>query len=125
MRTKSRLYQKNAAALRRKKAFKSAGKKLKNVSPTAGAAEFYPQISKVIKEYLGDKLGLAGGALTPQETQVKLEAAGVEEKSLNQLKDLLEECEFCQFASSDQGGENCRQVFKNTQQLLAQLEKRL
>ncbi len=121
-RKRSQLYQKNIAVRRRKLALKSAHQKIQKISATGDTNEAYAQTAKIIKEYLGDKLTLPGGALTPQEIETKLHAAGVSRETIDQLNDLMRECEFCQFASS-QGQKDCSQIIQQSKELLTKLEK--
>lgn len=126
LRQRNQLYQQNTRIRRRKKAFKIAERALQKLSAQKNApSEFYPQVSKILKEYLGNKFDLSGGALTSRDMEIKLKQTGVETEAIDQLKQLMEQCEFCQFASSDNITEDCNHVLEQTKQLLNKLEKHL
>jgi hypothetical protein len=119
-------YEKDASLLRSKNAYKKALMSLKRSSSAlknGQQAKFYAEISRTLKEYLGDKLNLPGAALTPQEAGIKLEAAAPDGKLIEQFKQLMEQCESCQFGSVSTDHTECQAVYKNAKQLLKQLER--
>ncbi len=119
-------HKKDAGLLRKKNAYKKALKNLEGTSSilkNGHQANFYAEISKTIKGYLGDKLGLPGIALTPQEVEDRLNTAGFNGDLIKQIKELMEQCDACQFGSLSTGHTECQLVYKNTKQMLKQLEK--
>ncbi len=114
--------------LRRKNAYKNAVKSFKGLDlllKDNKCAEFYAQLANITKQYLGDKLGLAGMSLTPQEIQAKLKAANLPQDIISNIGKLMQECEFCQFASNKSNQNECKTVYKNMSNLLKQLDNLL
>jgi hypothetical protein len=119
-------HENDASLLRRKNAYKKAMKNLDTASSVlkdGNQSGFYAGVSKAIKEYLGDKLNLSGAALTPQEAEAKLETAGLNAELIERVKELMQQCESCQFGSMSTGQTECQAVFKDSKQILKQLEK--
>ncbi len=121
-------HEKDTSILRKKNAHKKALSSLEAASAAlkkGDQPEFYAEVSRTLKEYLGDKLNLSGAALTPQEVEAKLDAAGLKGELIEQLKKLLEQCESCQFGSVSTKQTECHAVYKDTKHILKKLEKLL
>ncbi len=74
----------------------------------AGAAGVRPradEISRRLREYVGDKLDCEGCALTPSEAERALRGAGVDERPAAQLRALLERLEAAQYGAGESGSE--------------------
>ncbi len=128
LRIRQERHEKDISLLRKKNAYKKAMSNLGLISTVlkkGDHAEFYAEVSRTLKEYLGDKLNLPGAALTPQEAAAGLKAAGLDGDLIEQFKKLLEQCESCQFGSKSTEQTACQTIYKNTQQTLKQLEKLL
>ncbi len=55
--------------------------------------------SRILREYVGDKLGVEGSALTPIEVEGMLEERGVEEGLARRIREVLDRLEAAQYAS--------------------------
>jgi hypothetical protein len=119
---------KDADILRRRNAYKQAMKKLSAASrllKEGQQSKFYAEISRTLKEYLGDKFNLPGAALTPQEAESRLKASSQNGKLIECFKDLMQHCESCQFGSRSTQETECQTIYNDTKQLLKQLDKAL
>jgi hypothetical protein len=83
------------AHLRRRR---SALKRAKRAAARAGDPA---ALSRAIRDYVGDKLNLEGGALTPAETAEHLRQAGVPEELVGEARSLLEQCEAAQYGGAE------------------------
>lgn len=78
---------------------------LKQVGTVQGAlthgktAEAAALVSRGMREYLGDKLGLEGLALTPLEVRQVLETRGADGALARQVEDLLGSCDAAQYGA--------------------------
>ena len=70
------------------------------VSDADGERELSRELSRVFRTYVGDKLTLAGGALTPAEADAALESAGATDDSTAASRDLLERLEAAQYGAT-------------------------
>lgn len=121
-------HEKDTSLLKKKNAYKKAVKNLgvtSSILKKGQETEFYAEISRIIKEYLGDKFNLPGAALTPQEAEAKLRAASQNGDIIERLKCLMHHLESCQFGSMTTEQAQCHTVLKDTKHILKQLEKTL
>ncbi len=89
---------------RRRGAHRKASKHLKKVSAmlkdgSAGAA-FYGELSRAMKNYISDKYSVQAMHLSSSSLCELLSEKGVSHESLQQLRSLLDECEFQQFSGN-------------------------
>lgn len=83
---------------RRHHALRQVRKGLKEIGQSQGSNGEIPQAaSRCLREYIGDKLGLEGSALTPAEVQQQLRSRGVDEEWVEKTHDLLQELELSQY----------------------------
>jgi len=92
---------------RRRVALRRARRELDRVAGIDPDPEAMAQSTSLcLRQYIGDKLGLEGGALTPSELDESLRAQGVGEALSSETRDLLERLEAAHFgaASLEAGG---------------------
>nr|NIU43999.1 hypothetical protein [Nitrospinaceae bacterium]NIW05589.1 hypothetical protein [Nitrospinaceae bacterium]NIX34128.1 hypothetical protein [Nitrospinaceae bacterium]NIY14886.1 hypothetical protein [Nitrospinaceae bacterium] len=78
-------------------------------------------MSKVLREYLGDKLNLEGRAITSAEVEAKMRTRQYTEEQVQSVRQMLEKYESLQFApvSGGNGGD----LLEESRALLDRLEK--
>jgi hypothetical protein len=97
----------NKALVRNRKADKYATKRLKQAKLHLSANEkekFYEEVIKALWGYLGDKLNIATSALSRDNTVEMLTNRGIEPELIEQLFNLIENCEYARYAPV--GGES-------------------
>jgi hypothetical protein len=113
---------------RRKEAGRNAGRELgqaKRRIAAEGDREFYRELSRCIKGFIGDKENLSALALTPPEIDQKLRASGLKPELSQAVRELLEELEYCQYVTSQKTVGEREALFKRTKKILAQLNNKL
>jgi hypothetical protein len=86
---------------RRRVALRRARRELDRVAGTDPDPEAMAQSTSLcLRQYIGDKLGLEGGALTPSELDESLRAQGVGEVLSSETRDLLERLEAAHFGAA-------------------------
>jgi hypothetical protein len=91
----------NKALVRNRKADKYATKRLKQAKlhlSTNEKEKFYEEIIKAVWGYLGDKLNIATSELSRDNTGELLAKRGIESELVQQFFDLIDNCEFAQYA---------------------------
>ena len=63
--------------------------------------EFYAALSQALMGYLADSLGTSRSGITQREIIKKLRKLGAEEKVVEQLSNLFDECDYARFAPSE------------------------
>ncbi len=90
----------NVGVRRRKAALKQARKALGEVGEAAARGEHRPaaeRASRLLREYVGDKVDLEGSAFTPAEAEAQLQRAGVDGELAGEVRELLEKLEGAQY----------------------------
>ncbi len=94
-----RRFARDANLGRRRAALRTALRRLARVAEAEGVAVAAPA-SRCLREFVGDKLGVDGGALTPAETAEALERHGVGAELVQKVGKLLARLEAAQYGSS-------------------------
>jgi hypothetical protein len=81
--------------------------------------------SSCLRGYVGDKLGLAGTALTPLETHDALRAAGADEATARRVREVLERCEAAQYGVAERSAPDRATLVRSLDQLCRDLDKQL
>lgn len=115
-------YSRDAALRRRQRALRRARRGLREVSATGDLRRSSRLASRCLRQYIGDKLGLEGSALTPAEVDRELRRRGVSEELVTTTHRLLEELEAAQFGLVESEG---RALVDQLEPVLRQLERRL
>lgn len=87
--------------MRRKRASKLARKRLKRAKTLMAAGDsngFYAELSDAMWGYLSDKLNIPGSELSKDNISAELDKFGVEQSLRDATMDLLNKCEFAQYA---------------------------
>lgn len=118
---RSRRFRSDKALRRRHRARRTARKSLARLAALDGL-EAARQASSCLRTFIGDKLGLEGSALTPDEVHQHLVEAGVSEELVERVHRLLGELEAAQYgALRAPAGELKGQL----EELLAALDRQL
>lgn len=91
----------NISLMRTKQADKLAKKRLKQAKAymtTGDNGKFYGELLNAIWGYLSDKLEIPGSELNKENISSVLEGRGISEDTVSMLMDLLNKCEFAQYA---------------------------
>jgi hypothetical protein len=88
---------------------------------------FYQVAPKALKNFIGDKLNIAGSALTPAELEKRVTGARgmVQEEVVSELKQLLEFFDSGQFGFKKHSLEEKEAVFISMKKLVKQLNKKI
>ena len=117
-----------SALYRSRTALYQAEKKLKETASLTRpdqVQELFSKVSRIVKDYLGDKLDISGAALTAAETGDILRSKGVEEETLAEAVRFLEHCEAGCFAPRSATGGDLQSPPQLASSLMKKLEKKL
>jgi len=117
---------------KRAKAFRSARRRLRRLARDsggphsgagqAGVGDSGERASALLREYIGDKLGVEGLALTPEDADSLLRDRGVDEALGLETAELLRELEAARFGVANVAGDD---VVERVAKLVKQLERRI
>lgn len=115
----------DVAFQRHRVAFRRARKQLQQLAGSdSDPGQLGQSTSLCLREYIGDKLGLEGAALTPAELDDMLKGHGVSEALSGETLDLLERLEAAQFgAASLEAGNLIQQASALLKRLDGELKK--
>ncbi|OGL53197.1 MAG: hypothetical protein A3C43_05285 [Candidatus Schekmanbacteria bacterium RIFCSPHIGHO2_02_FULL_38_11] len=118
-------YMKDIKFARNRRAIGEAKKRLKEARKCRENYKdaFFTILSKTVREYLGDKLNVAGSALTPAEIGERLGTAGINEKTVEKVKSFLENLEYKKFVSGGLSPEEKKELLISGEELLNVLER--
>jgi len=114
------------AFARRLKAVREAKKALKPAEGYIAAGkskDFYALITKVLHDYLANKWHQSSAALTIEEISEKLKETKVDENSIGQIRNVFSQSDLVCFAGAACDADRMRADLKQTQDLIAQLQK--
>ncbi|MFW6276986.1 MAG: BatD family protein, partial [Bacteroidota bacterium] len=117
----------DTALLKNRKASSTAKKRLAQAGKHLSAGEdekFYEEVSKAIWGYLHDKLNIPFAALNKDSAGAALKIKDVSEEEINELKRILDECEYARFAP-DEGENKMAGIYESAAILITKLEGRL
>ncbi len=92
IRQRRRRLESDPGYLKRKKALRNALRSLRKL-PEKSGRDFYEAASLILRDFLGDKFGIDGRALTPLDIEKKITHAKITEESLKKLVQLLRQCD--------------------------------
>ena len=81
--------------------------------------------SRSLREYLGDKLGVEGLALTPADASSTLKARGTPPPLADEVEELLGQCEAAQYSSGQAGQQMYNDLPAQLKTLLTKLDRTL
>jgi len=125
IRQKQEHLERNVDLVKRKKAYSKVQKAMKEIEKLIpeDSKRFYAEMGKHIRLYIGEKLSIAGIALTSDEASQKILSHGIRSSEGKKMKMLLDQCERAQFGQGKFGDE--REFLKETKEFLKHLEKNL
>lgn len=115
----------NEKLMRTKRASKVARKRLKRAGKfmaAGNASAFHAEVLKASWGYLSDKLGIPVSELNKENIDAELEKYGVDEDLRKRTLNLLDECEFAQYAPELASGD-MRAVFSRAATVMDTLER--
>ena len=113
---------------RRLKAPREAKKGLaqaKQYLASGQAKEFYDQIFKTLREYLGNKLHVSSAGMTFAEAGSKLKERQAPEEVLSRIRHVFEVCDMVRYASARLSEQDMGAVFKDIEQIIDYLERHI
>jgi len=113
----------NTAFFRRRKAFKQAKRQLDALHSSADRDQKYfaGELSRILREYIGNKLNLQGTAFTSAEVESKLQGQVFRKEQIIATRKLLEKYEAMQFSPNSEGSRD--KLLDESRDILSQLEK--
>ncbi len=121
----------DSGLIRAKSAYKNFNKKLPIIKNTLKKDEslYYETASKAFKDFIGDKLNIAGNALTSGELEVRLVSAGVSagvsEETVGELKNIIDFFESGRFGFKKYSFDEKAEVLNSMIKLAKKLNKKL
>ena len=114
------LHRQDAGLARRRRALARARRRLRRIGAD-GDGQATEALSRCVREFLGDKLGLEGSALTADDARGHLAAAGVAPSRVDEVGGLLERLEAARYGAAGIAGGQPEQVAR----LLGRLDREL
>jgi hypothetical protein len=113
--------------IRSKFAYKNFSRKISAVKKSIALDDvsFYRDAGKAVKDFIGDKLNVSGGALTPAEIEHKLTEARVVHETIDKLKNLIEMLEAAQFAFKNYSCEEREALLSSLQKTAKEIDKKI
>ena len=113
--------------IRNKAAYKNLNRKLSAVKKSIANDDvsFYRDAGKAVKDFIGDKLNLSGGALTPVEIEQKLTDARVAHDTIDKFKNIIEMLEAAQFAFKNYSREQREAMLSSLQKVAKEIDKKI
>ncbi len=111
--------------------FKQAHKRFSKALPLIKSALtqddplFYQRASKALKDFIGDKLNIAGSALTPKELERRLPEYNVPAETVKAVTDILEFFDSGQFGFTKHSVEEREAVFKSMKKMINSLNRKI
>ncbi len=114
------------AALRSRRAYGRLANGMKDArSHAASNGECYRKILDALRQYLGDKLDMPGGALTFNDVKQALEARGLNADAIDRLKEIFDRCEAGRYAGCLSDEADPSALIEQSETLAKLLEKKL
>ena len=126
-RKRKRMEQANVMLAKNRKASKLARKRLKSASQylkESNESALYEAILKALWGYLSDKLSIPASNLSRENIAVNLKKYSIDKKLIQAFSDLLDECEYAQYAPQGSGSE-MKEVYEKAVQMIVKLEQKL
>ncbi len=115
------------AYARRRGARGAAGRRLKTarrmLAGGAPAPDFHAEIHRAVLEFVADHLNRSAAGLEKEECAVELRGRGTPQQTMEDLGELLEECEFARFATGAASAEEMRRTQDRAEELMERLQR--
>ncbi len=111
--------------VRRRRANKLSRQRLKtayDLMKRNESKEFYAAISRIVRQYLGDKLNLPPAGIAAEEICQVLQEYGLDDETAQLLKTCLLECDFARFAPVEAGKEKMSTVIQQAERIITRVE---
>lgn len=118
----------NTGAVRRRKAAKNAGKRLKkcyNSLESDSFNDFYRNLDEALLKFIADKFNLSHAGIITDEVSEALRNENVEAEIIRDMEDLLRKSASIQFAPSRPGAAEMRSDLEKTKIIMTGLNERL
>ncbi|MCP3961177.1 MAG: protein BatD [bacterium] len=116
----------NVDQVRRRSALRKALKELgevENAARRGSHAEAAQLASRVLRQYVGDKVALEGSAFTPAEVAAQLGRCGVDDELVSAARERLEKLEVAQYGGA--GAEESEALAAELRELLKHLDRQI
>ncbi|MDR1347235.1 MAG: BatD family protein [Prevotellaceae bacterium] len=117
----------NIILMRTRKAKGIAKKRLKIAAKSMklnNASDFYAELMKAVWGYIGDKFSLPVAELSRNNVSELLTGKNVEQKYIDRLIRIVDECEFAQYASSGVNSSQMHLLYNDTIEVMSKLEQK-
>jgi len=124
VRRKNTELNKDAVAVKSRKATKMAKKRLalaEQYLKSNNKEQFYIEIFKALYGYIGDKLNILAADLSKDHISDRLKAKNINESTIQQLMTTLDNCEYARYAPSAVSGD-LNGIYNNTVELITKIE---
>lgn len=115
----------NIDAMRRNKANKVAGKRLKlaaKLMAEGKSSEFYDEVLRALWGYVADKLSIPVSQLSRENIAEKLSARNASQSDIDTFLEALDECEFERYAPGDAAG-NMQKTYDKAVSAITNIEE--
>ncbi len=116
----------NVTLLKDKRANKVARKRLKKAGQLLNAGQkeaFYVEISQVLWGYMSDKFHIPLSQLSMDTVEEKLKEKQVDEESVKEFLETLNQCEFARFAPGD-SSQMMNEMYQRAHDFMTKIERR-
>lgn len=127
LRKRKRVEQANVMLAKNRKASKLARKRLKSASnylKESDESALYEAILKALWGYLSDKLSIPASSLSRENIAANLEKHDIDKELIRSFSDLLDECEYAQYAPQVSSSE-LKAVYEKAVKIIVELEQKL
>ena len=115
------LKRKTQAGAHLRRRLKEAGEALKQKN----AREFYKALSQAVVGFVSDKLNVEFRGLPMEDAKARLRERGLAEASVKEYEDLLQQCDFGQFAGAQRDEKAWRDALDTAETMLKKLDREL
>ena len=116
----------DVAYARRRGARGAAGRRLKTarrmLAEGAPPPDFHAEIHRAVLEFVADHLNRSAAGLEKEECSKELRRRGAPQQTVEDLGELLEECEFARYASGAVSAEEMRRTQDRAEELMVRLQ---
>ena len=116
------------AYARRRRARGEAGKRLEQAGrllEEGDAGAFYGEIHRAVLAFLADRLNIATASLSPDICERALREKGLEEETIDSLRDWLNRCDYARFAQGVGERSDMDAIRQQAEDLITLLEKKI
>ena len=117
----------DVAYARRRRARGAAGRRLKTarrmLAAGAPAPDFHAEIHRAVLEFVADHLNRSAAGLEKEECAAELRRGGAPQQTVEDLGNLLQECEFARYAPGGSSAEEMKRTQDRAEELMERLQK--